>query len=162
MNTHSGICISLLGRFCLYLGEQEIAATAFKSRKALNLLKLLAIRTPHELHRDQALDMLWADLDPAAAAAQLYKAIHYLRKAFATSTAEIAPEDILVYKDEVLQLTAPGQVHTDAGAFQHGRRNYFCRWCGGFTTAAAHEPDPRQCSTPGCKRPFGFGSHVPR
>jgi hypothetical protein len=50
----------------------------------------------------------------------------------------------------------------NAGAFQHGRRNYPCRWCGGYTSAAEREPDPRRCATPGCARPFEFGANVSR
>ncbi len=102
MNPSPGICLSLLGRFCLYLGEREIPEAAFKSRKALSLLKLLAIKPKHQLHRDQAIDALWPELDPAAAAAQMYKSIHYIRKAFEATTADLAPEALLVYKDETL------------------------------------------------------------
>ncbi len=127
MNSSPGICFSLLGRFCLYLGEREIPEAAFKSRKALSLLKLLAIKPKHQLHRDQAIDALWPELDPTAAAAQMYKSIHYIRKAFEATTAGPAPEALLVYKDETLKLTAPAEVHTDLDAFQHltqeARRN---------------------------------------
>ncbi|MCI0698149.1 AAA family ATPase [candidate division KSB1 bacterium] len=127
MNSSPGICFSLLGRFCLYLGEREIPEAAFKSRKALSLLKLLAIKPKHQLHRDQAIDALWPELDPAAAAAQMYKSIHYIRKAFEATTVDLVPDELLVYKDETLKLTAPAEVHTDLDAFQHlaqeARRN---------------------------------------
>lgn len=127
MNSSPGICFSLLGRFCLYLGEREIPEAAFKSRKALSLLKLLAIKPMQQLHRDQAIDALWPDLDPTAAAAQMYKSIHYIRKAFEAAAVDLAPNELLVYKDETLKLTAPAEVHTDLDAFQHlaqeARRN---------------------------------------
>jgi predicted ATPase len=119
MSSSPGICLSLLGRFCFYLGEREILAAAFKSRKALSLLKLLAIKSPHQLHRDEVMDIFWADLDPADAAAQMYKAIHYIRKAFEAANGDLAPEALLVYRDEVLRLTAPAGVHTDVEAFQN-------------------------------------------
>jgi len=118
MNTPTGICISLLGRFCLFLGEHEIPETAFKSRKALSMLKLLALNSRHRLHRDQTMDALWPDLDPAAAAAQMYKSIHYIRKAFEAANSDIAADELLVYRDEMLQLVAPAEVHTDVEAFQ--------------------------------------------
>ncbi|MGH7598410.1 MAG: ATP-binding protein [bacterium] len=127
MNSSPGICFSLLGRFCLYLGEREIPEAAFKSRKALSLLKLLAIKPKHQLHRDQAIDALWPELDPTSAAAQMYKSIHYIRKAFEATTVDLAPDELLVYKDETLKLAAPAEVHTDLDAFQHlaqeARRN---------------------------------------
>jgi len=127
MNSSPGICFALLGRFCLYLGEREIPEAAFKSRKALSLLKLLALKPKQQLHRDQAIDALWPELDPTAAAAQIYKSIHYIRKAFEATTVDLAPAELLVYKDETLKLTAPAEVHTDLDAFQHlaqeARRN---------------------------------------
>ena len=43
------------------------------------------------------------------------------------------------------------------GAYQHGATNYFCRWCGGYTSVKANAPDPKKCATPGCRRPDGFG-----
>lgn len=119
MNSSPGICFALLGKFCLYLGEREIPEAAFKSRKALSLLKLLAIKPRHQLHRDQAIDALWPELEPTAAAAQMYKSIHYIRKAFEAATADLAPDELLVYRDENLRLTAPAEVHTDLDAFQH-------------------------------------------
>jgi DNA-binding SARP family transcriptional activator len=118
MHTAPGICLSLLGRFCLYLGAREITAPAFKSRKALSLLKLLAITPPQQLHRDQGMEVLWPELDPEAAASQMYKAIHYIRKVFDTAQSTIASDALLVYRNEVLQLTAPAAVHTDVEAFQ--------------------------------------------
>ncbi len=127
MNASPGMCFSLLGRFCLYVGEQEVPEAVFKSRKALSLLKLLALKPKHQLHREQALEFLWPDLEPGAAAAQMYKAIHYLRKAFETAIAGLPSEELLVYKDEILKLTAPAEVHTDLDAFEHlakeARRN---------------------------------------
>src|SRR5262245_44232915 len=107
MRTDTGICISLLGRFCVYLGEREILASSFKSRKALGLLKLLALQPKHEMHRDQALEVFWPDLDPTSAAAQLYKAIHFLRRAFETTDSHLTTERLLAYRGEVLSLIAP-------------------------------------------------------
>jgi hypothetical protein len=52
--------------------------------------------------------------------------------------------------------TTPG-----ASSFDHGRRNYFCRWCGGYTSADQGAADPKRCSTPGCARPFGLGANMP-
>jgi hypothetical protein len=49
----------------------------------------------------------------------------------------------------------------DAGGYQHGKKNFFCRFCGSFTSVDERAPDPDRCTTPGCKRPFGFGTKMP-
>jgi len=81
MDSELSVQISVLGGFRLVLGDRQVPQTAFQTRKALTLMKLLAIKPGFRLHRDQALDTLWPDLDPQQAAAQLYKSIHYARKA---------------------------------------------------------------------------------
>lgn len=48
-----------------------------------------------------------------------------------------------------------------AGSFRHGWTNYFCRYCGGFTSVPVGAPDPARCATPGCRRPYGFGTKAP-
>lgn len=119
MPSQPGICMSLLGGFCLYLGEKEIPEAAFQSRKALNLIKLLSIAPKHQLHRDQILDTLWPSLEPLSASAQLYKAIHYARKVLESADKTIDAESILQFHKEILSLTAPHGVHTDVNAFRN-------------------------------------------
>ncbi|MCK6619042.1 MAG: AAA family ATPase [Calditrichia bacterium] len=119
MQAQPGICMSLLGGFCLCLGEREISEAAFQSRKALNLIKLLSIAPKHQLHRDQILDTLWPSLEPLSASAQLYKAIHYARKVFESADQTIDAESILQFHKEILSLTAPDGVHTDVNAFRN-------------------------------------------
>lgn len=51
---------------------------------------------------------------------------------------------------------------TGAGSkYQHGKKNYFCRFCDSYTSVDERAPDPRQCATPGCERPYGFGAAMP-
>lgn len=118
MPSASGICISLLGGFCCYAGPKEVSQSAFQGRKALSLFKLLAIIDRHQLHRDQALETFWPGMDPLAASAQLYKAIHYIRKAFETTGIPFPTHEILSFRNEFLRLQAPEGVHTDVEAFQ--------------------------------------------
>jgi DNA-binding SARP family transcriptional activator len=113
-----GLCLTMLGDFSVWLGPRPVAESAFARRKARSLLKLLALQPGHSLHRDQAMDLLWPDLSPRAAAAQLYKAIHHVRQAFATAAPSLPVEEILALHDETLTLVAPGGVHTDADAFE--------------------------------------------
>ncbi len=114
----AGIRLSLLGEFSVRLGSHEVPETAFARRKARSLLKLLALRSGHRLHREQAMDLLWPELPPRAAAAQLYKAVHQVRRAFATAHPGLPPESLLEVHDEVISLKAPGGVNTDVEEFE--------------------------------------------
>jgi DNA-binding SARP family transcriptional activator len=75
--------IQLLGGFRVSLGERAVPATEWRRSKAASVVKLLALAPGHRLHREQAMDVLWPDLAPAAAAANLRKALHYARRAIA-------------------------------------------------------------------------------
>jgi DNA-binding SARP family transcriptional activator len=112
------IYLSLLGGFSVRLDSREVPEAAFARRKARSLLKLLALRPGHQLHRYQAMDLLWPDLSPRGAAAQLYKTVHHVRQAFATVYPELPPEALLEIRGEVLSLKAPGGIHTDVEEFE--------------------------------------------
>jgi DNA-binding SARP family transcriptional activator/tetratricopeptide (TPR) repeat protein len=112
------IHLSLLGGFSVRLDSQEVTEAAFARRKARSLLKLLALRPGYRLHRYQAMDLLWPGLSPRGAAAQLYKAVHHVRQAFATVYPELPPETLLEIRGEVLSLKAPGGIHTDVEEFE--------------------------------------------
>jgi DNA-binding SARP family transcriptional activator len=75
--------IYLLGRFEVRAGDRVVLDRSWRRRKAAAVLKLLAIQRAGSLHREQIMDALWPDLDPAAAANNLHKSLHYLRTAFA-------------------------------------------------------------------------------
>lgn len=53
---------------------------------------------------------------------------------------------------------------TPRGSFVEGRANFFCRDCRSFVAAPAGAESMRECPTPGCRRPTGFGAFakVPR
>ncbi|MBT2446968.1 hypothetical protein J7F03_07765 [Streptomyces sp. ISL-43] len=72
--------IRLLGGFRVQVGPREIADGEWRLRKAKNLVKLLALAPGHRLHRDQALDVLWPELDAEAGANQLRKVLHEARR----------------------------------------------------------------------------------
>ncbi len=74
--------IYLLGRFEVRAADRVVLDRSWGRRKAAAVLKLLAIQRSRSLHREQIMDALWPDLDPAAAANNLHKSLHYLRAAF--------------------------------------------------------------------------------
>jgi len=115
--------ISLLGRFQVHVSETRLDSDGIPGRKAPALLKLLALNRDHRLVRDQAMELLWPELDGSSAAAQLYKAIHQLRKAFATGKQETdASEWIATIKNLVI-LAPPGGVITDVDTFEQTARD---------------------------------------
>ena len=70
----------LLGGFRVSVGAREIADDEWRLRKAKSLVKLLALAPAHRMYRDQVIDVLWPELDPAAAGNQLRKALHEARR----------------------------------------------------------------------------------
>jgi DNA-binding SARP family transcriptional activator len=104
--------IELLGEFRVTVGTGAIPAQSWSRRKAAAVLKLLALAPGHRLQREQVMELLWRDLDPAAAAANLRKAVHYARRVLGADAA-----GLLVSAGEVL-LLSPNEVSVDVDAFR--------------------------------------------
>jgi DNA-binding SARP family transcriptional activator len=75
--------VLLLGRLEVWVGKTLAIDHSWSRRKARTLLKLLAVQPSRTVHRDQAQEWLWPELDATAAANNLHKNLHYLRAAFA-------------------------------------------------------------------------------
>jgi predicted ATPase len=90
--------VSLLGGFAAAVDGVPVPEKEWRLKKARELVKLLALAPGHRLHRDQAMDILWRDLAPAAAANNLYQAVHAARGALAPGAIEV--------RDEMLSLAA--------------------------------------------------------
>jgi DNA-binding SARP family transcriptional activator/tetratricopeptide (TPR) repeat protein len=82
-----GIRIELLGRFRVCAGEADVVVDAWPSRRAAELVALLALADGHRLTRDEAIEALWSRLGVEAGAANLRKAAHHARQAFASRDA---------------------------------------------------------------------------
>src|SRR5258708_28982241 len=93
-----GLNVNLLGGFTAAVDGVAVPEKAWRLKKARELVKLLALARDHRLHREQAMDVLWRDLTPAAAANNLHQAVHVARRA-------LGPDAIDV-RDEVLSLVA--------------------------------------------------------
>ncbi len=113
--------IYLLGRFSVRIDGRDVPHSSVEGRKARSLLKLLALQRNYQLLRDRAMDVLWQPLSPDSAAAQLYKAIHYIRKAFSTSTGDASSEALIEISDEMIRLK--GGVETDVQRFEAASRS---------------------------------------
>ena len=94
------LAIGLLGGFSASVDGVAVPETAWRLKKARELVKLLALADGHRLHREQAMDALWRQLDPAAAANNLNQAVHVARRALGAEAIE-ARDGLLVLAAEV-------------------------------------------------------------
>src|SRR4051812_26159546 len=79
-----GLRLRLLGGFMVAVGGQAVDHAVWRVQKAQSIVKLLALAPGHRLTRDQLLDLLWPDLDPAAAANNLHRTLYAARRALAS------------------------------------------------------------------------------
>ena len=105
----AGLRLWLLGEFRAEVGGQAVPDLRWHRTKACSLVKLLALAPRHRLHREQLMDILWPDLRPNAAGANLRKAVHFARQV-------IGPE-ALRSRDGILWLESEG-LWVDIDAFQ--------------------------------------------
>ena len=92
------VSISLLGGFAAAVDGSPVEEKAWRLKKARELVKLLALAQGHRLHREQAMDVLWHDRAPGAAANNLHEAVHVARRVLDAGAIEL--------RDEVLYLVA--------------------------------------------------------
>ncbi len=109
-----GIAITLLGGFAAARGGQPVSPSVWRLRKGRELVKLLALASGHRLHREQLMDALWPDLDPAAAANNLHQVVHVARRALGADAIEL--------RDELLTLWASVDVDDFERAAEQARR----------------------------------------
>src|ERR1700749_224324 len=74
VGVEDNVSVSLLGGFAASVDGVQVAETAWRLKKARELVKLLALAPGHRLHREQGMDVLWGDREPAAAAKNLNQA----------------------------------------------------------------------------------------
>src|SRR5215207_257901 len=70
----------LLGGFQAAVGLKTIEENEWRLKKAASLLKILALAPGYRMHREQAMELLWPDLDPEAALNNLHYALHVARR----------------------------------------------------------------------------------
>lgn len=87
--------VRLLGGFGVTVDGRPVTADAWRSRRAADIVKLLALEPIHRLHREQVMAALWPDLPGPAAAANLRKSVHYARRALGRHDA-VATDDGLL------------------------------------------------------------------
>jgi DNA-binding SARP family transcriptional activator len=103
--------IELLDRFRVVVDDRPVPVEAWRRSKAAALVKLLALAPRHRLQREQVMDQIWPALGPAAAAANLRKALHYARRAVDEGSA------LIVSTGDVLSLPVE-RVSVDVDGWQ--------------------------------------------
>jgi len=73
--------VTVLGGFEVSVDGRVVPASAWRTRRAADLVKVLALQHGHAMHREQLLELLWPELGAEAGGANLRKAIHYARRA---------------------------------------------------------------------------------
>jgi DNA-binding SARP family transcriptional activator len=105
------VTIQLLGRFSVAIDRVPISGDAWRSRRAADVVKLLALAPAHRLHRTQVMEALWPESDPEAAGTNLRKALHFARLA-------TGDEHSIANERGVLALWPDVHVETDVERFE--------------------------------------------
>lgn len=100
----------LLGGFELRRGERVLLDDTWPRRKALALVKLLALEPSHALHREVLLERLWPELGESAAANNLRQTLHQLRTVLAAAG---EPHSCVVGSGDAIALDSGAIVDVD-------------------------------------------------
>jgi predicted ATPase len=93
------VSMTLLGGFAANVGGVPVPESAWRLKKARELVKLLALAPRHRLHREEVMDLLWRDREPAAAANNLHQAVYVARRALDAGSIEVRDEALLLVAD---------------------------------------------------------------
>jgi predicted ATPase len=113
--------VKLLGGFAAEVGGVQLSESAWRLRKAKDLVKLLALAPGHRLHREQAMDALWPDRAPDSAANNLNQAVHAARRALGA--------EAITLLDGVLRLEADFDVEAFERTAEAARRERTAQSC---------------------------------
>ncbi|WP_049774167.1 MULTISPECIES: BTAD domain-containing putative transcriptional regulator [unclassified Nocardioides] len=109
------VAIQLLGGFSVTVDGTPVAGDSWRSRRAADVLKLLALSPDRRLHRSQVMEAFWPDSDPQASGTSLRKALHFARRA-------TGDEQVIVSEQGLLVLWPHAEVDIDAERFETAAR----------------------------------------
>lgn len=110
--------IALLGGFQVKIDGVSVDDKRWARRSAKSLVKLLALKPTHTLHREQVMDLLWAEESPETAVNNLNKAIHAARRAFEPELKKGSHSGFLLTSQEQVMLSSPGRMRIDLDEFE--------------------------------------------
>lgn len=119
MTTHRAVprllSAQVLGAFRITLDERAIEASRWQHGSAERLAKLILVTPTHRLQREAAAEQLWPSTGAARAAANLRRALHFLRRAIDTSSdrtvVEAGPREIGFAPGVVLAVDLDALLH---------------------------------------------------
>ena len=121
MGSHDGaaeaVRVRLLGGFSVSVGSRGVEADGWRRRSAASLVKVLALARGHRLRRDRMLDLLWPELDERTAAGNLYRALHFARRAFEPDASRSSAR-YLALVDGMVSLCPEEPLWVDAEEFE--------------------------------------------
>ncbi len=109
--------VELLGGFRVTVGSRVVPDDAWRLRKAAGLIKLLALARDHRLHREQAMDVLWPDLGPMAAANNVHRTLYAARRTLEPRVPAAGSRHLRL-GGEQLELCPGGSLTMDAEVFE--------------------------------------------
>ncbi|HEX2024365.1 MAG TPA: AAA family ATPase, partial [Acidimicrobiales bacterium] len=119
--------VGLLGGFAVAVDGEIVADRDWRSRRARQLVALLALASNRRLTTEQVMDALWPDLPPDAARANLHKTATLARQA-------LGSKDSVVLRADVVSLWPSADVTVDAVELEREAKS------------ALAAGDPRSCS----------------
>src|SRR5437899_1557483 len=112
----------VLGQFRLeYRNEQQwqpVTDAAMQHQRVRALLHCLISSPGRKLGREQAIEMLWPDLDFETATNRLDKAVYDLRRLLEPRRGRLATSNLLLTEHSTLMLAGQQQLWIDADAFE--------------------------------------------
>ena len=109
------VSIHLLGRFDVSVEGRPIAAADWRRDRAAALVKLLALKPGHRIHREQAMETFWPDADPEAAGTNLRKAIHFARRT-------LGVHELIEVSNDIVALAPNAELDIDVEGFEAAAR----------------------------------------
>ncbi|HVB76183.1 MAG TPA: DUF6788 family protein [Ktedonobacteraceae bacterium] len=111
----------VLGQFTLerHNGQrwQAVTDASMQHQRVRSLLTCLISSPGRKIGREQAIELLWPDLDFDTASHRLDKAVHSLRQLFEPARSRPATSELLLTEHATLQLADQSRVWVDADAF---------------------------------------------
>jgi len=119
----AAVRLYVLGQFRLeYRNEQQqwqpVTDTSLQHQRVRALLHCLVSSPGRKLGREQAIEMLWPELDFETATNRLDKAVYNLRRLFEPGRSRPATSNLLLTEHATLMLADQSQLWADADAFE--------------------------------------------
>ncbi|MBS1794008.1 MAG: PD40 domain-containing protein [Acidobacteria bacterium] len=108
----------MLGRFRVKIDGDPVDEKRWGRRSAKSLVKLLALKPHHALHREQIMDLLWSEEPAETALNSLNKAIYGARRALEPGLAKGAHSGFILTQSQQIILDSPGMLVVDLDEFE--------------------------------------------